>query len=299
MAAFPNPFAALKNAFTPKSTGAKIVPINQGVAPVSINGQKLTPHEFLEAQILNLPDEEESAQKRLLLAIAYFAATWGGSALMIVLGVGLATDLQTIVQVSGMFAFALTLLFPFAEFCFEVLAILVGERIHQGLRTRGDWSFVLVFAPLVLVANISTAMLQVFLLQHAAAAAAVGQVVKPNPFEDAVLWFRAFLPLAIVISTIGICAGIQRRSLSHMIKAIERKTEGINKVAEASVKYMESEESTKRLVDEHEDLKAMRAKKDEAASMFYDMMKKALDEKMDKLKELEDKDRNGRNGRSY
>src|SRR5712691_6032426 len=110
MAAFPNPFTALKNAFTPQSTGAKIVPINQGVAPVSINGQKLTPHEFLEAQILNLPDEEESTQKRLLLAIAYFAATWGGSAFMIWLGLGLALDLQAVFHVTGVFAGALAVL---------------------------------------------------------------------------------------------------------------------------------------------------------------------------------------------
>lgn len=290
MAAFPNPITALKNAWNAKNTGAKITPIHQGVMPVSTNGQKLSPHEFLEAQILNLPAEEESTQKRILFGIAYFAATWGGSALMIVLGVGLASDLQSIVHVGGLFAFALTLLFPFAEFCFEVLAILIGERIHQGLTTSGDWSFVLTFVPIVLVANISTAMLQVFLLQHSAGPA--------NTFENDVLWVRAFLPLATVISTVGICAGVQSRSLSHMIKAIERKTDGINQVAAAAIKYMDSEVAIKRLVDEHQELKEMRAKKDEAANMMYEMMKKALDEKMDKLKELEDKDRNnGRNGR--
>src|SRR5690242_19470041 len=105
---------------------------------------------------------------------------------MIILGIGLAQDLQNIVQVSGAFAFALTLLFPFAEFCFEILAILVGERIHQGLKTQGDWSFVLIFGLLVLLANASSAMLQVFLLQHAAAASgAAGHVTTPaDVFES-------------------------------------------------------------------------------------------------------------------
>ncbi len=261
-----------------------------GVMPVSGNGKKLAPHEFLEAQILNLPDEEESLQKRLLLAIAYFAATWGGSAIMILLGFGLALDLQAVFNISGMFAFALSLLFPFAEFVFEILAILVGERIHQGLKTKGDWTFVLVFAPFVLFANVSTAMLQVFLLKvHASNALVAGATL--------VLWFRAFLPLLVVIATIGVVAGIQRRSLSHMINAIGRKTEGINKVADAAIKYMDAEVAIKRLVDEHQELRDARAKKDEAANAFMEMMRNALDDKMEKLKELEDKDRNGRNGR--
>src|SRR5713226_7001939 len=116
MAIIPKFLKNWKNPFKGHGQGAKIIPLNQGVVPLSGTSAKLTPQEFLETQILNLPDEEESRQKRLLLSIAYFAATWGGSALMIVLGVGLAADLQTIVQVSGMFAFALTLLFPFAEF---------------------------------------------------------------------------------------------------------------------------------------------------------------------------------------
>jgi len=258
--------------------------------PVAGNGKKLSPHEFLEAQILNLPDEEESLQKRSLLAIAFFAATWGGSAIMILLGFGLALDLQNVFNISGMFAIALSLLFPFAEFVFEILAILVGERIHQGLKTRGDWTFVLVFAPFVLFANVSTAMLQVFLLRiHANNAAVAGATL--------VLWFRAFLPLMVVIATIGVVAGIQRRSLSHMINAIERKTGGINRVAEASVKYMDAEVAIKRLVDEHQELRDAREKKDEAANSYLEMMRHALDDRMERLKELEEKDRNGRNGR--
>src|SRR6266567_3817555 len=205
MAAIPNLLTALKKALTPKGGGAKMVPLNQGVAPVAVTGQKLTPHEFLEAQILNLPDEEESAQKRLLLALAYFAATWLGSVIMIWLGLGLALDLQAVFHVTGVFAGALAVLFPFAEFVFEILAILVGERIHQGLKTRGDWMFVLVFTPFILFANVSTAMLQVFLLGwHNATVESQASLV---------LWFRAFLPLLVVIATIGVVAGIQRRSL--------------------------------------------------------------------------------------
>jgi hypothetical protein len=297
MVAFPNPITAIKNAFIAKNTGAKITPLRQGVMPISTNGQKLSPHEFLEAQILNLPAEEESIQKRVLFGIAYFAATWVGSALMIILGVGLANDLQAVVHVGGLFAFALMLLFPFAEFCFEILAILIGERIHGGLRTSGDWSFVLTFVPIVLIANVSTAMLQVFLLNHAIAVAAAssGQIVAPDTFESAVLWIRAFTPLAIVIGTVGICAGVQSRSVAHMIKSIERKTDGVNQVAAAAIKYMDSEVTVKRLVDEHQELKDMRAKKDEMANMMFDMMKKALDEKMEKLKDSDDK--NGRPGR--
>src|SRR5690242_11515266 len=79
---------------------AKIVNFPGGQAPgqasalpVASGGQVPTPHEFLQAQIINLPDEEESIQKRALLAIIYTAATWGGSALMIVLGIALASDL--------------------------------------------------------------------------------------------------------------------------------------------------------------------------------------------------------------
>src|SRR5258707_8972406 len=157
MAAFPNPLKGIKNAWNARNAGANITPLHQGVAPVSINGQKLSPHEFLEAQILNLPDEEESVQKRLLLSIAYFACTWGGSVIMIVLGFGLAVDLQSVFHIGGGYATALAILFPFAEFVFEILAILVGERIHQGLKTGGDWAFVLVFGPFVLLANLSTA----------------------------------------------------------------------------------------------------------------------------------------------
>jgi len=194
-------------------------------------------------------------------------------------------------HVQGMFALALALLFPFGEFVFEILAILVGERIHQGLKTRGDWTFVLTFTPFILFANVSTAMLQVFLLGwHNATVANMASLV---------LWFRAFLPLLVVVATIGVVAGIQRRSLSHMIKAIERKTSGINEVAQATVKYMESEVAIKRLVDEHQELRDMRAKKDEAAAKFHEMMMKALDEKMDRLRDLEDRDRNGRNGRGF
>lgn len=289
MAAFPNPIKGIKNAWNARNAGSNVTPINQGVAPVSINGQKLSPHEFLEAQILNLPDEEESKQKRLLLSIAYFACTWGGSAIMILLGYGLAVDLQTVFHINGAYATALAILFPFGEFVFEILAILVGERIHQGLKTKGDWSFVFVFAPFVLVANLSTALLQVFLLSRGnEQLAATAQLI---------LWFRALLPLLVVIATIGVVAGIQRRSLAHMIKALERKTEGINQVAQAAVKYMDSEVAIQRLVDEHVELKEMRAKKDEAADMLYEMMRSALQEKMDKLQALEE--RNGRNGRSY
>jgi hypothetical protein len=293
MAALPKFVTSLKNALTGSnqgsSQGAKIVPMNQGVAPVSMNGQKLSPHEFLEAQILNLPDEEESIQKRALLSIAYFLCTWGGSAIMIWLGFGLALDLQSVFHINGIYASALAVLFPFAEFVFEILAILIGERVHQGLKTRGDWTFVLVFAPFVLLANLSTALLQVFLLSRGNEQVALT--------AQLILWFRAALPLLVVIATIGVVAGIQRRSLSHMIKALERKTAGINQVAQAAVKYMESEVAIKRLVDEHQEIRDMRAKKDEAAAQFHDMMKQALEDKMNRLRDLEEKERNGRNGR--
>jgi hypothetical protein len=289
MVAMPKFFGKVKNALTGNGAQGKIVSINQGVAPVSTNGQKLSPHEFLEAQILNLPDEEESVQKRALLSIAYFACTWGGSAIMIWLGFGLALDLQAVFHINGVYASALAVLFPFAEFVFEILAILIGERVHQGLKTGGDWTFVFTFAPFVLLANLSTALLQVFLLSRGNEQVALT--------AQLILWFRALLPLLVVIATIGVVAGIQRRSLAHMIKALERKTVGINQVAQAAVKYMDSEVAIQRLVDEHEELRDMRAKKDAAAEAFLDMMKQALDEKMNRLRELEDKDRNGRNSR--
>ena len=76
----------------------------QGVLPVSIDGKIVSPHEFLQAQIVNLPDEEESIQKRALLAVAYFLVTWGGSAIMILLGIGLASDLQAVFHIGGAYA---------------------------------------------------------------------------------------------------------------------------------------------------------------------------------------------------
>ena len=97
MAAFPNPFRGMTARWKNGKTASNVVPIRGDgttAIPIHQDGQKLTPHEFLEAQIVNLPDEEESAQKRALFSIIYFAATWGGSVLMIFLGYGLSTDLQ-------------------------------------------------------------------------------------------------------------------------------------------------------------------------------------------------------------
>src|SRR5438105_11257533 len=96
MAAFPNPIKALSNRWKGNQQ-SNIVPIRKDTAlPIKQDGEQLTPHEFLEVQILNLPDEEESAQKRALFAIAYFLATWGGSVIMLLLGFGLANDLQSV-----------------------------------------------------------------------------------------------------------------------------------------------------------------------------------------------------------
>ncbi len=289
MAAMPKFMSTLKNTFMGNGAQGKIVPINGGVAPVSVNGQRLSPHEFLEAQMLNLPDEEESIQKRAFLSIIYMIATWGGSIIMVLLGIGLANDLSSVFHVPGAYATALAILFPFGELLFEALAILVGERLHQGVTTRGDLLFVLLFGLFTLAANLGTAMLQVYLLTRSVSSLPL--------FAEVVLWFRAFLPLLTVIATVGVVAGIQRRSLAHMIKALERKTAGINQVAQASVKYMESEVAIKRLVDEHEELREMRAKKDEAAQLYMEMMKNALDAQMQRLRDLDEKDRNGRNGR--
>ncbi len=150
----------------------------QGVLPVGSNGHIVSPHEFLQAQIVNLPDEEESVQKRALLSVAYFLVTWGGSAIMILLGIGLALDLQAVFHITGAYALALTVLFPFGEFVFEILAILVGERIHQGIRSGGDAAFVFTFGPFVLLANAGTAMLQVFLFGwHNASEASIASLV--------------------------------------------------------------------------------------------------------------------------
>ena len=281
----------MKNPFRKRAgQPSNVVPINAtaGVMPVSGTGKKLAPHEFLEAQIINLPDEEESVQKRALLSIIYFAATWGGSVIMVFLGIGLASDLSSVFKVPGAYALALTLLFPFGELLFEALAILVGERINQGLKTSGDVTFTLVFGLFVLVANCGTAALQIYLMTLG-----MGTL---STFALIVLWFRAFLPLATVIATIGVVAGIQRRSLSRMIRALERKTDAINKVAKAAVNYMESEVAVRRLVDEHQELREAREQKDAAAQAFMDMMRQALDDKMEKLKELEENARNG-NGR--
>src|SRR5579859_1913151 len=273
---------------------AKVVPFpaQPGAGlPVATNGQVPTPHEFLQAQIINLPDEEESIQKRALLALIYTVATWGGSLLMIVLGVALANDLAGVFRIAGMYAFALALLFPFGELLFEALAILVGERIHQGLKSGGDIAFVLVFGPFVLLANTGTAMLQVFLLSRGAEAL--------TTFATAVLWFRAFLPLLIVIATIGVVAGIQRRSLRRMINALHRKSEALTAVAQASVHFLEADMNARRAIDEHEDARKERDRKEQAFEEMQRLMKGLFEKQMERLNKLdEDNDNgNGRRGR--
>ena len=273
---------------------AKVVPFpaQPGAGlPVATNGQVPTPHEFLQAQIINLPDEEESIQKRALLGLIYTVATWGGSALMIVLGVALASDLAGVFRINGAYAFALALLFPFGELLFEALAILVGERIHQGLKSGGDIAFVLVFGPFVLLANTGTAMLQVFLLSRGAEAL--------TTFATAVLWFRAFLPLLIVIATIGVVAGIQRRSLRRMINALHRKSEALTAVAQASVHYLEADMNARRAIDEHEDARKERDRKELAFEEMQRIMKTLFEKQMERLNKLdEDNDNgNGRRGR--
>jgi hypothetical protein len=297
MAAFPNPFRGLTQRWKRGNGASNVVPIRGDgttAIPVQQDGQKLTPHEFLEAQIINLPAEEESAQKRVLLAIAYFAATWGGSAIMILLGIGLALDLQGVFHVTGMFAIALTLLFPFAEFIFEMLAILVGERIHGGLKTSGDWAFVLVFTPFILFINTSTAMLQVFLIGWNNATVA--------STASLILWARAFLPLLVIIGTIGVVAGIQRRSLPRMINALDRKSLALTRVAEASVRYLEAQMNAQRAMDEHEDSRRERERKDAAFNTLQEMMKASFDRDMEDIRKIRETQAsrqldNGRNGR--
>lgn len=273
---------------------AKVVnfPAQPGAGlPVATNGQVPAPHEFLQAQILNLPDEEESIQKRALLALIYTVATWGGSLLMIVLGVALANDLAAVFHIEGMYAFALALLFPFGELLFEALAILVGERIHQGLKSAGDIAFVAIFGPFVILANIGTAILQVFLLSQGNQALATQATL--------VLWFRAFLPLLIVIATIGVVAGIQRRSLRRMINALHRKSEALTQVAQASVHFLEADMNARRAIDEHEDARKERDRKEQAFNEMQALMKQLFDKQIDRLNKLdEDSDNgNGRRGR--
>jgi hypothetical protein len=272
MAAFPNPFRRWGRNKTPSN----IVPLHgagQNTAiPIQQQGQQLTPHEFLEAQIVNLPDEEESAQKRALFAIIYFAATWGGSALMLVLGFGLSIDLQNALHVTGAYALALDGLFPFVELLTEALAILVGERIHQGLKQSGDVAFVATFAPLVILSNIGSAMLQVYLMTL--------HVGPLSLLASCVLWARAFLPLVAAIVTIGVVAGIQRRSLARMISALDRKSLALTRVAEASVRYLEAQMNAQRAMDEHQDARNERDRKDKAFNTLQDMMKASFDRDM-------------------
>jgi hypothetical protein len=253
--------------------------------PVSQNGQAPTPHEFLQAQIVNAPNEEESVQKRALFAIAYTAVTWGGSVGVILLGLGLAQDMQTVFQVSGLFGTALLFLFPFAEFIFEMLAILVGERLHEGLKTTGDIAFTVTFGLFVLLANASTALLQVFLLHwHDPAAADKAGLM---------LWGRAFLPLIIVIGTIGVVAGVQRRSLRRMINAMLRKGDALTAISRAAVLYLEADMNARRAIDEHEDARKERERKEAAFTQMQAMMKEAFDRQMERLKRLDDDDHNG------
>ena len=286
-----NPFKWARDAWKNRPRPASnVVPFpnqqGQGVLPVGLNGKIASPHEFLQAQIVNLPDEEESIQKRALLAIAYFLVTWGGSAIMVLLGIGLAGDLQAVFHIGGAYALALTVLFPFGEFVFEILAILVGERIHQGIKSGGDAAFVFTFGPFVLLANTGTAMLQVFLFGwHNASVASIASLV---------LWFRAFLPLLIVIGTIGVVAGIQRRSIKRMIHAIDRKGKALTSVAEASVHFLEADMNAKRAIDEHEDARRERERKTEAFNEMQSLMRAAFDKMMERLNRLDDEDRNGR-----
>lgn len=256
--------------------------------PVAQNGQTPSPHEFLQAQIVNAPQEEESLQKRALLELAYFAVTWGGSLGVILLGIGLAQDMQTVFQVSGLFAVALAFLFPFAEFIFEILAILVGERIHEGIHSRGEMAFVCTFGAFTLLANASTAMLQVFLLRwHDPAAADRAGLL---------LWLRAFLPLLIVIGTIGVVAGVQRRSLKRTIHALLRKADAVTAISRAGVQYLEAEMNARRTIDEHDDARKERERKEVAFTEMQAMMREAFDRQMERLKRLDEDEHNG-NGR--
>lgn len=278
MAAFPNPFAAWKR----NKSQSNIVPLhgaNQGAAiPIQQQGQKLTPHEFLEAQIVNLPDEEESAQKRTLFAIIYFAATWGGSVLMLLLGYGLSIDLQNALHVTGAYALALDGLFPFVELLTEALAILVGERIHQGLKQAGDVAFVATFAPLVILSNIGSAMLQVYLMTLHTGTLSL--------LASCVLWARAFLPLVAAIVTIGVVAGIQRRSLARMIAALDRKSVALTRVAESSVRYLEAQMNAQRAMDEHEDARQERERKAQAFDELQAMMRDSFNRDMADIRKL-------------
>lgn len=272
MAAFPNPFAGWRR----DKSKSKIVPLHGAgqnpALPIQQQGQQLTPHEFLEAQIVNLPDEEESAQKRALFAIIYFAATWGGSVLMLLLGYGLSIDLQNALHVTGAYALALDGLFPFVELLTEALAILVGERIQQGLKQTGDIAFVATFAPLVILSNIGSAMLQVYLMTlHAGPLSVLASIV---------LWARAFLPLVAAIVTIGVVAGIQRRSLARMIAALDRKSIALTKVAESSVRYLEAQMNAQRAMDEHEDARQERERKARAFDELQSMMRASFERDM-------------------
>lgn len=297
MAAFPNPFRSMTARWKNGKTASNVVPIRGDgttAIPIHQDGQKLTPHEFLEAQIVNLPDEEESAQKRALFSIIYFAATWGGSVLMIFLGYGLSTDLQAALHVGGAYALALNGLFPFVELLTEALAILVGERIHQGLKHGGDIAFVMVFAPIVLLSNIGSAMLQVYLMTlHSG---------RLGLLESSVLWARAFLPLVAAVVTIGVVAGIQRRSLARMIGALDRKSLALTRVAEASVRYLEAQMNAQRAMDEHEDARNERDRKDAAYNELQSMMKASFDRDMEDIRRIRETQAsrqldNGRNGR--
>ena len=294
MVAIPNLFAGWKR--QPK-TASNVVPLHGGgtnAIPIQQQGQKLTPHEFLEAQIVNLPDEEESAQKRILFSIIYCAATWGGSILMLFLGYGLSIDLQTALHVGGAYALALNGLFPFVELLTEALAILVGERIHQGLKQSGDIAFVSVFAPIVLLSNIGSAMLQVYLMTlHS------GQL---SLLASCVLWARAFLPLVAAVVTIGVVAGIQRRSLSRMITALDRKAIALTRTAEASVRYLEAQMNAQRAMDEHEDARQERERKAAAFDELQSMMRASFERDMEDIKAVRESQAsrrlgNGNNGR--
>lgn len=290
MVAIPNFFRSIGNRLRGDNTASNIVPIRNTAIPIKQDGAKLSPHEFLERQITGLPDEEESMQKRALFAIAYFLATWGGSVIMVLLGFGLANDLQTVFHITGSYGAALSILFPFAEFIFEMLAILVGERISQGLKSGSDIAFVLVFGLFVILSNVGTAMLQVFLFGwHNATESSIASLV---------LWFRAFLPLLTVVGTIGVVSGIQRRSLSRMINALDRKALALTRVAEAAVRYLEAQMNAQRAMDEHQDARNERDRKDRAFNELQAMMRASFERDMDEIRKLREKPLdNGRNGR--
>lgn len=257
-----------------------------GVIPITRNGEPIPAHEFLQAQILNMPAEEESVQKKVFFGLMYFMATWVFAPVCGLLGFGLAQDLMQAFGLSDFYATTVCLVFGLLEIAADAVCALLGERLHQGLKTGGDLAYAFSATAAILLVQAGTALVQIAVLTNRDSQLAAHM--------GASLYLRAFAPLGLMILAVLITAGVQRRSLKRMITAIERKADALTSVAQASVHVLEAEMNARRAIDEHADTKARREQDARQLDEYHQEQRNAYNREQERLRKRDEDDGNGR-----